>query len=1548
MMSVVSWDDEAVVGLEANPAPLPESDEAYDPATSDNRESGGKPIEELTRQAPVRPFLVGIGASAGGLEALSNLIAALPTDLGLAYAIVQHLSPTHRSMMVQLLGRATAMSVQEIADGMIPEPDTIYVTPPSINMILRNGRFVLQEEPRAAMPRPSVNAFFSSLAAEKGEDAIGVVLSGTGADGASGIREIKVVGGFTFAQEPQSAKYDGMPQAAIDTGCVDWILPPDGIAREIALIVRSHGAVTIAVKPPSAATTLKKLLMRVKQQTRLDFSGYKEGTLWRRIERRMAARHVANIDDYLALVEADIEELDHLCKDILISVTSFFRDQEAFDALRKAMQVMLAAKQPGDEIRIWVSGCATGEEAYSIAVILADLLGSRLSQFRIQIFATDVDLGALAIARRGVYPESALTEVNPALVSRHFICTGNRFEVSRTLREMVVIARQDLVQDPPFLRLDLVSCRNVLIYFQNELQAKVLATFHYGMRPGGILFLGRSEGIFHQESLFDVADKAARVYRRRPGEARLLPPLTLRLPDSRERLTSQPSDALQRLLTAAVSAYVPPTILINAAFEIQHMHGEVAPYLTVPSGKPSINLQQLIRREFRADLNLMVHQVEHKLASAYGRTHLIKVADGARHVRLTVHPMEPGVSSSFFLIGFEPMTVSQGDASSSVVEALDPSLDARALEEELTSTRERLQTVIEELETSNEEMQALNEEVQAANEELQSSNEELQSANEELQSTNEELTTVNEELQVRSGELAEALNDLENVQNSVGFPIIVCSEELTLLRFNSPAAAIFLLTEKSIGLPLPTLRLPPGMQDFSALVHEAIRADQPTEESIFSNERHYLLHISPYQTVKPGFRGAVICLMDHTERLGQERIIRESRERLLAIMNNSTSLISLKDLAGRYEFVNRQFERTFGVEIADVVGKTDAQIFTDKIVKDFRAKELEVIHHQQAVESEDTLLRADGNRHLLSIRFPLFSIDNVIQGICTQSSDITERKHAEEQLRLAARVFDRAGEGIVVTDAHQNILTVNDAFTQVTGYRADEVIGYTPALLKSERQTRDFYLDMWEALKEKGWWQGEIWNRRKSGEMYPEWLTINTVHDSEGKVTNYVGIFSDITVVKESQRRVEFLATHDDLTALPNRTLFIDRVRQAIARNDRHKDVFAVFFVDLDNFKIINDSLGHAAGDELLKEIGAQLRQCVRGADTVARFGGDEFALILEETDIGGADLAARRIFDALSRPVNIAGHSIYVGASIGIAFYPNDGGDPETLLKNADSAMYQAKAAGKRIHQFFTTDMKTAADEYLLLTNGLRRAIESDELFLMFQPQYALAGDRLIGCEALIRWRHPERGVIMPGTFIPLAEKSGLIHHLGDWVADAACRQLAGWVAQGLASPRLSFNVSAEQFRRPNLPTTLKRLIARYHIDASWLTVELTESALMHDPDQSLRLLRDLKALGVALSIDDFGTGYSSLSSLRRFPIDELKIDRSFIDGVGKNPDDRAIARTILAMADTLGLSVVAEGIETSEQLEVLRELGCRHGQGYLFAMPLTAEELGLRLPRR
>ncbi len=1297
------------------------------------------------RKKPASPrYVVGIGASAGGLEALTALISRLRTNLGICYVVIQHLSPTYRSMMAQLLGRDTAMAVREAQDGALLEADTIFIAPASHNLTIEGDAFHLVEIPRGVVPKPSVNVFLNSLAEARGGDAIGIILSGTGSDGAQAIRGIKAAGGFTFAQDPVSAKYSGMPQAAIDTGSIDWVLPPEQIAQRIADIAESRAHLAPPENDIGSASTLKKLLMKVRQHTKVDLSGYKENTVWRRIERRMAANRMTTLEEYLAHVDAVPEELDLLYKDVLISVTSFFRDAAAFEALSNLLENMVRDKRPGDEVRIWVAGCATGEEAYSIAILLCEHGGAALANLRVQIFATDLDLNAMAIARKGAYSSSTVSALDPGIVAKYFVPKNDAYEVSKTLREMVVFARQDLVQDPPFLRLDLISCRNVLIYFQPELQARILSVFHYALRPESHLFLGKSENVYQQESLFSPVHKDAKLFRRenvivRPAlgsSAFVLSPAE-RAGAEIEKVVEKSVETLYQ--EAASRFYLPPGVLINSNFDILHLQGNVGDFLNVSDGRPSFDLPHLIRKEFASDLQTLLHQARHKQGSAVGRPRLLKLADGKRVVRMAVHYLAQMQGNSMFLVVFEPAAKTRVTAAVGMgVGGTDST--TRELEDEIVAMREHLQAVIEELETSNEEMQALNEEVQAANEELQSSNEELEASNEELQATNEELTTVNEELQIKSAELLEFNYDLESIQNCIGFPLLSVNRALEIERFNQPAATLFSLGTPAIGMALNRIKLPQGMPDFIDLVHRAIQDGQPVEQPISSISRHYALRIAANLSPK-GIRGAIVLLIDDTELHAAEQIVRTNQEKLMAIMNASPTLSSMKDTAGRYIFINPKFEANFGVRADDVLGKTDRQIFGGRMADEFRQRDLEVLRTNGAVEVEERVATPQGERVLHSIRFPLLGDDGVLYAVCTQSTDITERKHAEDQLRLAARVFDHSGEGIVVTDAEGRIVTVNQAFKLVTGYSEHEAIGKTPGMLHSGKHGPEFFQAMWQSIADQGWWQGEVWNRRKNGEVYPEWLTINCVKDAQGDVVNYVGIFSDISVVKRSQQRIEYLATHDELTGLPNRMHYMDRLRVAITKAERNKTRIAVLFVDVDNFKLINDTMGHDVGDILIKQVAELLKVGIRAGDSVSRFGGDEFAIIFETEGTDEVIVAAQRIVDTLSQPHMLDGKQVYTTASIGISLYPEDGTDSQTLLKNADIAMYRAKECGKNNFQFFTGELKAISHERMYLTNDLRQALASDSFYLVYQPQVDMKSGRLIGLEALLRWEHPVRG---------------------------------------------------------------------------------------------------------------------------------------------------------------------------------------------------------------
>lgn len=554
--------------------------------------------------------------------------------------------------------------------------------------------------------------------------------------------------------------------------------------------------------------------------------------------------------------------------------------------------------------------------------------------------------------------------------------------------------------------------------------------------------------------------------------------------------------------------------------------------------------------------------------------------------------------------------------------------------------------------------------------------------------------------------------------------------------------------------------------------------------------------------------------------------------------------------------------------------------------------------------------------------------------------NISEQKQAEERIHLLASVFQYSGEAILISDRDNNIVEVNTAFTRMTGYTWEDVAGKNPRLLSSGRNTAEEYADMWHHIQEQGQWQGELWDRHKDGHVYPKWITISTIHDSQGNVTHYIANFTDITEHKAAEERIHYIAHHDALTKLPNRLNLQGRLEQALASARRGKERLAVLFVDLDRFKVINDTLGHHIGDDLLMEVADRLRQSVRDSDVVARLGGDEFVVVL--TGLAAEDVApiARKMLAHLGEPYLLTNHELHSTPSIGISLFPEDGDDVDTLMKNADTAMYHAKSAGRNNYQFFRSGMNEAASERLLIENNLRQALARKEFVLHYQPQIDAQSGAVVCVEALIRWQHPEQGMIPPLRFIPVAEETGLIGPIGQWVLEEAMGQLRAWRSAGIEGLRMAVNLSASQLRDPDLGAHIHARLLQHNLPGSCLELEITESVAMHDPAHSATMLQSLHELGVGLAIDDFGTGYSSLAYLKQLPLDRLKLDRSFVTDIEHDANDAAICTATISLAHSLHLAVVAEGVETPAQMHYLKSLGCDLLQGYLFSEPLPADE--------
>jgi diguanylate cyclase (GGDEF)-like protein/PAS domain S-box-containing protein len=588
-----------------------------------------------------------------------------------------------------------------------------------------------------------------------------------------------------------------------------------------------------------------------------------------------------------------------------------------------------------------------------------------------------------------------------------------------------------------------------------------------------------------------------------------------------------------------------------------------------------------------------------------------------------------------------------------------------------------------------------------------------------------------------------------------------------------------------------------------------------------------------------------------------------------------------------------------------------------------------------------------GEAHLRSINQGLEREALQVRHITELENERDKLRHAQrvlqmsaEKLRLAGKVFENSTEGILITDTKGRILQVNRAFTAITGYSETEAIGQTPRLLRSDRHDAAFFEAMWASLTEFGYWQGEIWNRRKNAETYPEWLSLIAVRDEQGEVINYLGVFADLTEKKLADARAHRLAYYDPLTELPNRLLLEERLKQAMTTARYNNWLVALLYLDLDRFKAINDTFGHPFGDKLLQAVAARLAVHVRDSDTIARFSGDEFTIVLSDAgNQHNTELVAQKVLDALSEPFNLEQQEVFVTPSIGIALFPLDADNHDDLIKNADAATGHAKAQGGNSYRFYNADMNLTVSLRLAMETQLRRALERKEFVLHYQPQISLHSGQIIGMEALLRWQHPERGLVAPGEVIPLLEETGLILPVGEWVLRTACAQNSAWQAAGLPPLRVAVNLSARQFRQSSLATVVNRALQDAGLAPEHLELEITESIMIQDLQTTITTLDQLHALGIQISIDDFGTGYSSLSYLKRLPISKIKIDQSFIRDICTDPDDAAIAQAVISLGHSLKMKVIAEGVETREQMEHLRAQGCDKIQGFYFSRPLPIE---------
>jgi two-component system CheB/CheR fusion protein len=831
--------------------------------------------------------IIAIGASAGGLEAFSNLLRALPPQPGLALVFIPHLDPTHESAMVELLSRITSLPVVQAAHGMAVQCNSVYVLPPNCDMTISDGVLHLEKREAGRGQHMPIDTFFRSLAEDQTMNAVGVILSGTATDGTVGLLAIKNNGGVTFAQDSDSAKYDGMPHSATAAGVVDFVLPPDRIAEELVRIQQKpSGQRTPKDSFDGKERLLKEIFRLLKSFSKVDFVDYKVATIQRRILRRMNINRVEDIADYVKLLHRNPQEIEALYRDVLINVTSFFRNSEVFDSLRETVYpILLANRPPSEPIRVWVPGCSTGEETYSHAISLVEMLTDLRVEVPVQIFGTDLSENAIQLARAGIYKEAIAAEVSEVRLRRFFHKVNGNYQIAKSIRDMCVFARQNVFGDPPFSRMDLISCRNVLIYLSPVLQKKVIPIFHYALKPSGFLLVGNTEGLLGSGAeIFDLVNRKTKIYQKKQVPSPVTFGLTVSAQMSTERgqerphtskeeePTKTPADVQREADRLLLTKYVPSAVVVNEDLEILQTRGRTNRYLELPAGRASLNLLKMARPGLLYELRTLLEQARRSPVPVSKEGVLIE--DGNEQVTLSLEIVPfrtPARDQRHFLVLFEekgsrkPVVVQPKAASPQTAKETANAKDVQItqLKQELASTKEYLQSIIEAQEATNEELQSANEEIQSGNEELQSTNEELQTSKEELESANEELNTVNEEVQHRNQQLGQLSNDLINLLKSVTIPIVMLGEDLRIRRYTPEAERVFGFSDDAAGKSLTHLPLNLDLPQLDRWMLDVMRDVSMRNEQIQGRDgKTYKLRITPYRTLENKIDGVVVALLD--------------------------------------------------------------------------------------------------------------------------------------------------------------------------------------------------------------------------------------------------------------------------------------------------------------------------------------------------------------------------------------------------------------------------------------------------------------------------------------------------------------------------------------------------------------------------------------------------------------------------------------------------------------------------------------------------------------
>jgi len=1498
--------------------------------------------------------VVGIGASAGGLQALEQLFTNLPADTGGAFVVVQHLSPDFKSLMDELLAKHTSMRIKVVHEDQRLEADHIYLIPPRCDLKLDGDHVRVTRQDREAVPAAPIDVFLSSLAEDRGNEAVAVILSGTGSDGSRGAAQVKESGGVVLVQEPSTAAFNGMPHSAIDATEVDAVLEPGELAVRLARYLHEpERRLLRGEKQPIGEdmAPLDAILDVLRASYGIDFHLYKPNTLLRRIERRMSMHACGTLAEYSKKLLESEQEQKMLYGDLLIRVTEFFRDPESYQALlTEALPDLVAEKQRQDEeLRIWVAGCASGEEPISLAILLDEYRRTLDQPFEYRIFATDIDPETVSQAGLGHFPAEIAASMGEERLDAYFEATDHGYQLVPAMRDRIVFAQHDLVRDPPFTRMDLISCRNVLIYFRADLQNRVLGLLDFALNPNGVLFLGPSETIGELSTHFGALSSRWKIFRKSAQAGRKITSEVLRRGmsasssstagvGSRRAAVVPPAERVDysAVATAIANEYLLVCLVLDGNFHVRYVLGDPAGLLRIPLGMTTYDVFRMLDGDLRLAVGTALHRTEKTGEDSVCRRVQVTGLDELVDVKVKALDTRSNGSGAYALMvqrsRLPEKVVPEDEVTFEVDERARERIDQ--LEHELSSTKEHLQATVEELETANEELQA-------ANEELLASNEELQSTNEELHSVNEELYTVNAEHQSKIRELTVLNADIENLFQNLDIGIVFLDPELRVRKYTQRATEIIKLIPQDVGRPLEHLNQNVLDVDLVDTTRAVLTRGEIREQRVQTANGSWLfVRVLPYRDGYGETRGALLTLVDITDVIEGERTRNRLEEEFRQFAEHITDVFWLTDATGEHVlYVNPNYELYWGKAPDHELGR---DILFDGLHPEDQSKVRAVLESPQwaAFDLEYRVQLDDGSERWLHNRaFPVTDRQGDVARVAGVISDITQRKQDEISLRRLASIVESSKDGLFNLDSQGVIRTWNPGAQDVFGVEAEQVVGQPLTSLYPDESESEFEA-LFERLR-----QGESVVDYQSARHTPGKdlrhveLTVSVIRGNGAGGGGFAVVARDVTerLARETElhkltQSLERQANHDPLTGLLNRRGLEKFLFVELERTRREGQRVGAVLIDCDNFKRINDQLGHSVGDVVLQSIAKRLRAALRPSDFLGRIGGDEFMVLLPNTRLAEAlQLAERLRLVVAESPLQLQEQMIGITASLGVTLVPENVISIEEIVSHSQHALSQSKSAGKNRVSLREGDDDAQREEISDATRDvgdLVQALTSESAFrTVVQPIFDLVSERAVAYELLSRG--PEGAFESPDDFFRISAENNILT-----TVDLLCAKRAmDWVSKHANGVRYHVNL----FPSTLLETPAERLEQMFEVlgDPSRFCVEISEQQFVGDAHYLLEKVRRLREFGVSVALDDVGFGRSSLESLILLEPDIIKIDQSFVRGAHADPGQQRSLQRLVMLSKNLDTTLVAEGIEEHRDIDVLVDMGVRMGQGFLWGEP-------------